>query len=99
MEKLQVPVYTKISHDDGKTWEKKLQLGPIGGFTFPSGEKALIYQCDVDNCGKLCKFNTGFNKHRREQHGLENCAFGWADGAPKWQELDITPEMITELPE
>lgn len=67
--------------------------GPIGGFTFKSGEKALIYQCG--ECGTLLKFNTGYNRHKREAHGAkDNVMFGWADGEPEWKELDITEEMI-----
>jgi len=90
--KLKVPVYTKVSKDDGKTWKKQLENGPIGGFTYPDGKKALIYQCG--NCGKLCKFGTNFNDHREKHHGEERCQFGWADGEPDWQELDITEGMI-----
>jgi len=82
-QKLSVPV----KQPDGSFNE-----GPIGGFTFPSGEKAMIYQCGT--CGVLTKFNTGYNKHRREVHGLENMAFGWADGAPEWKEIEMTEDMI-----
>lgn len=68
--------------------------GPIGGFTYSTGEKALIYQCGI--CGTLCKFNTGYNKHRREAHKIMGGeSFGWADGPPDWQELEITEDMIT----
>ncbi len=93
-DKKSVPAYTKISHDDGKTWKRQLEMGPIGGFTFKNGDKALIYQCGVDDCKVLTKFNTGFNKHRNKVHNLENMSFGWADGDPDWQELDVKEEMI-----
>lgn len=84
MLKLKVP----IKQPDGS-----FTNGPIGGFTYPTGEKALIYQCGI--CGELCKFNTGYNKHRRLTHDIQGGeAFGWADGEPNWQELDIIEEMI-----
>lgn len=73
----------------------KFLNGPIGGFTFSSGEKAKIYSCG--NCGVLLKFNTGYNKHMKEVHGAtDNVMFGWADGEPDWQELDITEDMIIQ---
>lgn len=89
--KLQVPVMCQVRQPDN-SWKEEFQNGPIGGFTYPSGEKALIYQCG--NCGELCKHNTNFNDHRERKHGEERCQFGWADGPPDWQELDITEEMI-----
>lgn len=64
--KRQVPVMTKALQDD-KSWKEQLEHGPIGGFTFKNGEKALIYQCG--KCGQLCKFNTGLNAHMKKAHG------------------------------
>ena len=82
--KLKVP----IKQPDGR-----FNDGPIGGFTSPSGEKMMIYQCG--DCGALCKFNTGYNAHKRTHDPNHmNTAFGWADGAPEWQELDMTEDML-----
>lgn len=90
--KIKVPVMTKILQDD-KSWKEQLEHGPIGGFTFKNGKKALIYQCG--KCGQLCKFNTGLNKHSKKAHGQkDNEAWGWAEGPPVWEELDITEDMI-----
>ena len=80
--KLQVP----IKQPDGS-----FNDGPIGGFTYPSGKKAMIYQCG--DCGQLCQFNTSYNAHKRTHDPkFVNIAFGWADGEPAWQELDIRDE-------
>jgi hypothetical protein len=76
-----------------KTRMTEFQNGPIGGFTFKDGHQSLIYQCG--ECGAYLEFNTGYNKHKKEKHGVkDNVRFGWADGEPDWQELDIKEEDI-----
>jgi hypothetical protein len=97
---MKLPVMTRISqsfHNNekgenvdftGKPNQKPImrdvmQDGIIGGYTFKDGSKALIYQCG--ECGQLCEFNTTYNKHRKEKHGLEGMMFGWADGMPEQQ--------------
>ena len=87
MMKIDVPVI-----NESTTSKNKYFMGPIGGFTFADGSKAVIYSCEI--CGILTKFNTGYNKHRREKHNEENVAFGWAEGEPEWEELEIKEDLI-----
>lgn len=71
----------------------KFQDGPVGGKTFSDGKKSMIYQCG--ECGVYLEFNTIYNKHKKEKHGVKDSVqFGWADGEPEWQELDIPEEEI-----
>ena len=89
-QKLVVPVMVK-SNKNGE-WKEEFKDGPIGGFTFPDGHQSMIYQCG--KCGQLTEFNTGYNKHNKEEHGAkDNIQFGFAE-EQHWQELDIKEEDI-----
>ena len=91
-QKLSVPIMVK-SNRSGE-WKEEFKDGPIGGFTFPDGEKSMIYQCG--KCGTLTKFSKGYNKHNKEKHGVdENIVFGFAE-EQNWQELDIKVEDIVK---
>jgi len=106
---VKVPAYTKQSqrffNNDkgenvdftGKTnqepiFQEVLIDGIIGGFSFADGTKSLIYQCGF--CGQLSEFNTTYNDHRETIHKAERMQFGWADGAPKWGEIDAKESDI-----
>jgi len=89
-EKLKVPVMVK-SNRNGE-FKEEFKDGPIGGFTFADGRKSMIYQCGT--CGQLTEFSTGYNKHNKEKHRVnENIAFGFAE-EQDWKELDIKEEDI-----
>ena len=72
--------------------------GVIGGFTFSNGSKSLIYQCAV--CLGLFKHHENWSRHKEDKHGLlDSPITGYADGSPKWRELDIEEIDIFSYPE
>ena len=86
------PLMTKKSQsltgDEKPIFKDCLFDGIIGGFTFADGHKSKIYQCG--ECGALLEYNSNYNEHKKTIHGFKDSVeFGWADGEPDWQELDI----------
>lgn len=72
--------------------------GVIGGFTFSNGSKSLIYQCAT--CLGLFKFHENWARHKEEKHSLLYSPItGYADGSPKWRELDIKESDVFAYPE